>query len=162
MANRGRKIRSRSKPLMLRPQEWFAAGAVALLVFGLFSRFFFPNLSFAVQWRGAGYVFPLLSQCTVMAMFFCLFSAAYSLFMLPINQKTAMWHFWLTSAGVVVFWFSFLHLAQIVQSGEPKGSALRSATVWGQITSIAVILAAQAIFVVNLIAALSKSYRGLH
>lgn len=145
---------------MSRPQYLFATGAVALLVFGILSRFFMENLSFALQWRGNGYLFPVLSPCTAMAVLFCMFSAAYSLWMLPINEKAGMWHFWLTSAGVMVYWFSFLGLAEVAQSGGRAAPHLHSVVAWGQIASIPVLLVAQTIFVVNLTAAVSKFHMG--
>ena len=145
---------------MFRPQELFAIGATILLVFGLVAPFFLPNLNVAVQWQGTGYLFPLRSACVVIAMFFFMFSAAYSVWVLPINERAAIWHFWLTSAGVLVFSTSFWYLAHIVHASGLRASHLNAAAAWAQITSIPVVVVAQALFVVNFVAAFARFHGG--
>jgi hypothetical protein len=145
---------------MFRAQDLFAIGATVLLVFGLLTHFFVPLPSVAVQWHGTGYLFPLRSACVVIAMFFCMFSAAYSAWVLPINERAAMWHFWLTTAGILVFSISFWCLAHIVPASGLKASHLNWAAAWGQITSIPVLAATQALFVINFIVALAKFHGG--
>jgi hypothetical protein len=147
---------------MLRPQVLFAIGASAVLAFGLFAHFFLPRVGITVRWHATGYLFPLLSACVVIAMFFCIFSAAYSIWVFPFNESAAIWHFWLTSVGVLLFSASFWCLAHIVSASGPTPSRLNSAAALGQITSIPFVVAAQALFVVNFIAAYAKFHGGHH
>jgi heme/copper-type cytochrome/quinol oxidase subunit 1 len=146
---------------MFRPQDLFAVGALILLVLGLLAPSLLPNLNVAVQWHGAGYLFPLRSACVVVATFFCIFSAAYSLWVIHVSERLAMWHFWLTTVGVLVFFLSFWCLARTVPTRSLNSSHLNSVVaVWGQITSIPILLTAQALFLLNFIVALAKFHDG--
>ena len=91
-----------------RPAELFVISAVILLGFALFARFIGPSgLGVSITWRGTGYVFPPGSVCIVLATALCFFATTYSLYMLPFSRTATLWHFWLTSIGIVVFWLSF-------------------------------------------------------
>jgi len=80
--------------------------------------------------------------------------------MFPINEKAGMWHFWLTSAGLLALCFSFWRLAQIASSGDLKASRLNSAAAWAQLASIPLLLAAQAIFIVKAVGARARFQKG--
>ncbi len=146
---------------MTRIPEMFAIGAIVLLVFALFSRFIGPPVSISVQWRGTGYLFPPASVGIAFATFLCLFAAVYSIWMVPMSEKWAMWHFWLTSVGIGMFWLSFYRLVPVLSdpARATKLSGLTAAAAWGQIISIAVLLMAQAIFILNFIQAIAKTQR---
>lgn len=52
---------------MVRSHDWFAIGALILLLLGLYCRFFVPAVKFTVQWHGIGYLFPLASAFVLFA-----------------------------------------------------------------------------------------------
>jgi hypothetical protein len=137
---------------MLRPQQLFAISAAVTLSFGLLSPLLFPTLRLSLPLQNTYYVFPFSTACTVVAMFFCLFSAVYSFWILPINQTAAAWHFWMTAVGALLFCSILWHLGQLAHNGGAT-SSLGAAQAWTLIAAFVVAVAAQAIFIVNITAA---------
>lgn len=58
-----------------------------------------------MHWRGTGYMIPPEALAVAMAMAMCFCSTM--LWMLPFNRQAMLWHFWLTVAGIAIFWLSF-------------------------------------------------------
>jgi len=88
----------------------------------------------------------------VIAALLCLVAVIYSVWVFPLNQKAASWHFWVTTLAIAVFWLSFYSFARVVtdpsvSSANLSGLRLVIAVCW--ILSIPIALIAQAIFVVN-------------
>lgn len=137
---------------MKRPAEFFSVLAIAILVLGQVLRFIAPNFYVAMQWHGRGYAFPPFAASVVITTFLCFVASIYSLWMLPMNQKAEMWHFWLTAAAIGVFWASF---SGILAAGASHASATAALVIWGQLAAVAVFLIAQLIFVANLVLALT-------
>jgi len=131
-----------------RPSESFALVAVILLVFSLIARFISPSgLGISVSWRGAGYVLSPGSISVGLATLFCLFATVYSLWMLPFNKTATMWHFWLTTVGIGVFWWAFF-----------RAPTSRTA-VWTVFAAPAVVFLVQVLFVWNLVQAIFRMPR---
>ena len=136
---------------MTRSAEMFAIAAVILLVAGLLGRFLALNQFVVIQ----SYAFSVRSVCICMAAFLCVFAATYSFWILPLNQKAAMWHFWLTSAAIVLFWLGiYFVLAGNRQPGDIHGGKAAMAIAW--LTSFPLLLVAQGIFLVNVICGLMR------
>ena len=72
--------------------------------------------------------------------------------MLPINQKAAMWHFWLTAAAIGAFWASFSRMG----AAGALHSSWADVLAWGQIAAVSVFLVAQVVFLANLVLALTS------
>jgi len=142
--------------VLSRPAEFFVVAAIGLLVFALLSRFLVPSevLGVSLGLHRMGYVFSLASVCVFMAAFLCVFAAIYSFWILPMNQKVAMWHFWLTAAGIAIFWFGLYLFFKYRPHGELHGRAL--AVTIGWLTSLPLLVVAQGIFLVNLISGLRR------
>lgn len=133
---------------MGRSSELFVIVAVVLLGFSLVARFISPsNLGVSIPWRGTGYVLPPGSICVGLATALCFFATIYSLWMLPFNRTATLWHFWLTTIGIVVFWLSFY-----------RAPNSRTA-IWAAFAAPAVVLLTQVIFVWNLVQAVFKMPR---
>jgi hypothetical protein len=137
---------------MERPSELFLIGAVMLLGFALVERFISPStLGFSISWHGTGYVFPPASISVAQATALYFFATIYSLWMLPFNRTAMLWHFWLTIAGITVFWLSFYRAASTLPDWR--------AAVWAAFISPAVVLLTQVLFVWNLVQAIFKMPR---
>src|SRR2546426_8252375 len=120
--------------MMERPSELFVLSTVILLGFALFARFISPSgLGISITWRGTGYVFPPGSICIALATALCFFATIYSLWMLPFNRTATLWHFWLTSIGIPLFWLSFYRAASTLPHSRTA--------IWTVLVSPAVVLA---------------------
>jgi hypothetical protein len=143
---------------MPRPSELFAITAAVLLASSFLSRFLHIQTDVSIVVHEAGYVFPPSTVFLVMASFLCFFAATYSLWPLPLNNKAAAWHYWITTAAIAAFWLCFYFFA--FKAPRESGLGLyQTAALLGQFVSVIVILLAQAIFVVNLILALVRLRR---
>lgn len=141
---------------MARSTALFAIGAICLLLSAFIARRFGPALAaFHVAHRGYG--FPPSSVFVFMAALLCGFAAVYSLYLLPMNQKAAVWHFWLTAGGILLFWVGFYSFSALVARGG-SWQAGRAVVAIGAswVCSFALIVVAQGIFVANVIAAIMK------
>ena len=137
---------------MERPPDLFVISALLLLVFALSARSISPSVSgIMTSWRGTLYVFPPSSICIALATMLCFFATIYSLWMLPFNQTLSLWHFWLTSVGIVVFLSAFY-----LSTANLPGS--RTA-LWTFLVSPAVVLLVQVLFVWNFIQAILRMPR---
>jgi hypothetical protein len=147
-------IRRKLKPseATMKVSELFVITAMVLLGFALASRFMNPSLlGFSIRWHGTGYVLQPNSICIALATALCFVATIYSLWMLPFNRTAMLWHFWLTTIWIAVFWFSFFQV----------GSALPNSrtAVWAVFVSAAVVLLTQILFVWNLLQAIFKMSR---
>jgi hypothetical protein len=136
----------------MKASEMFVIGALVLLGFALVARFINPSpLGISIHWRGNGYVLPPSTISIALATALCFFATIYSLWMLPFSRTAMLWHFWLTSIGIGVFWLAFYR----------AGSALPNSrtALWVVFVSPAVVLLTQVIFVWNLLQALFKMPR---
>ena len=87
-----------------------------------------------------------------MAAFFCTLAAVYSFWIIPLKQKAAAWHFWLTAAGIILFSSGFYALSTLIKGGGLKEESIATTVVAiGWLTSVALILVAQGIFVTNFV-----------
>src|SRR5207245_1583431 len=103
-----RKLKRNGGLKMGRSSEPFVIVALILLGFSLISRFISRSgLGISVTWRGTGYVLPPGSISVGLATALCFFATIYSLWMLPFNRTATLWHFWLTTIGIGVFWLAF-------------------------------------------------------
>ena len=146
---------------MTRSAMLFAVAAIALLIFALLSRYMAPAGFVTFTFHRESFAFSPDSVCVFMAAFLCVFAAIYSFWILPMNQKAATWHFWLTAGGILIFWIGFYSLAALATRGrlvEFRGAAL--ATAVGLLTSSSMILIAQGIFLANLISGIAKLRHG--
>jgi hypothetical protein len=147
---------------MTRPAELFSIAAIALLALSLLSRFLAPGMAISVPLRGTAFLLPPGSVCLVMVAVLCFFAAAYSMWFFRFSQKAALWHFWVTATGIVLFWVLFYLSAYLLRQGVPSEltlSRLATATLFGAFVSIAVTGLAQVIFVVNLVSGVTKFRR---
>ena len=139
-------------PKMQRSSELFAISAIILLLFALVARFISPpGLGISLPWRGTGYVFPPAAACIAQATALCFFASVYSFYMLPFSRTAALWHFWLTDAGIALFWASFY---RVVPSLADSRTALLTLFV-----SPLIALLAQLIFIWNVVQAITKMPR---
>ena len=140
---------------MSRPTELFAIAAIVLLALGLLSKFLLPPQALGLTLiPRMGYIFPVGSVFVFLAALLCVAAAVYAFWLVPMNQKAALWHFWLTAAGIVLFWSGFFLFLKYHPSGDLHGGALAVAIGW--LASFPLILIAQGIFLVNLISGLMK------
>lgn len=140
---------------MTRPAELFAIAATAVLLLRWTGRLFPSPASLAVYSVGAtGYAFPLETVSLWMAAMLCMFAAVHSLWMLPLNHRASLWHFWLSAISIAVFW-----ICSYLQPPPRALSRLGTAFVTGWFLSILVLALAQIIFVGNLLVALAKLRR---
>jgi hypothetical protein len=138
--------------MMERPSELFVINAVILLGLALFARFISPSgLGISITWRDTGYALPPGSIYTALATAFCFFATIYSLWMLPFNRTATLWHFWLTTIGIAVFWLSFYRAASTLPDSRTA--------IWTAFVSPAVVLLAQVIFIWNFVQAIFKMPR---
>jgi heme/copper-type cytochrome/quinol oxidase subunit 1 len=150
---------------MTHPARWFAIAAVVLLILT-------PAISWVMASAGdvdltlhdTYYVLPRSLVCLMMAALLALFAGAYSF--LPFRPQVAAWHFWMTGAGVAVYWLSFYLWGASV--GERLGTqALTSPAIRPFETAIAgtfvlatlVVLLSPAILFVNLALGWARSRR---
>lgn len=134
---------------MQRLSELFVISAIILLVFALLARFVSPSgLGISLPWRGTGYVFPPAAVCIAQATALYFFASVYSFYMLPFNRAAILWHFWLTSAGIAVFWASFYRVV-------PSLPALQTALLTLFVSPLVVLLA-QLICAWNVIQAVTR------
>jgi hypothetical protein len=117
--------------------EMFVIGALILLGFALVSRFGNPSsVGISITFRDTGYVLPPRTISVGLATALCFLATIYSLWMLPFSRTAMLWHFWLTSIGVGVFWLSFygagsglpncgLGCFRIARGGSPLAANLR-------------------------------------
>jgi len=103
----------------MKASEMFVIGALVLLGFALVARSINPSpLGISITWRGTGYVLPPSTISIALATALCFFATIYSLWMLPFSRRAMLWHFWLTSIGIGVFWLAFYR-------GSPHAGDLR-------------------------------------
>ena len=144
---------------MPRASELFAWCAIAVLLCGFGFRFVLPpNLGMTIHIRDSAYMFPPTSVCVWIAALLCVVASIYSLYMLPLNRTAALWHFWLTSVGVGLFWLSFYRLALMFShsEGNPQLRGLNAAAAWSQLASAALFVVGQLVFLGNLVRAVAK------
>lgn len=140
---------------MTRPAELFAIATTTVLLLRWIGRLFPSPASLAVYSVGAtGYAWPLDTVSLWMAAVLCIFAAIHSVWMLPLNHRASLWHFWLSAISIAVFW---------VCSYVLPSTAVRSrlgttfAAIW--FLSILVFALTQIIFVANFLSALAKLRR---
>ena len=145
--------------MLSRPAEFFAVAAIGLLVFALLSRFLVPSevLGVSLGLRRTGYIFSVASVSVFMAAVLCVFAAIYSFWILPMNQRAAMWHFWLTASGIAIYWVGLYLFFKYRPHGELHGRALAATVGW--LTAFPLLVIAQGIFLVNLISGLMNLRR---
>ena len=132
---------------MGRFSEWFVLVAIFLLGFSLIARFISPSgLGVSITWRGTGYVLPPGSISVGLATLLCFFATIYSLWMLPFNRAATLWHFWLTTIGIGVFWMAFY---------TPNSRT----ALWAFFAAPVAVLVTQVIFVWNLAQAIFRMPR---
>jgi hypothetical protein len=142
---------------MTRSTVLFATAAICMLVFAFLSRWFGPAGFVDFHLHRRGYGFSPDSVCVFIAALLCAFAAIYSFYLLPMNQKAAMWHFWLTAIGILLFWMAFYSLAARVTGGYPlekRGVTVAIVASW--MSSFALVLIGQGIFVANLVSGIIK------
>jgi heme/copper-type cytochrome/quinol oxidase subunit 1 len=143
---------------MRHPAKWFAATAALLVFFAFVSKSWAPLLD--VQIRDTYYVFSSRHVFLAMSVLLALFAAIY--YVLPVNPRAAGAHFWLTTAGILLFWVGyhsyaalFMPLAGSLDFRSMDFAAAEGWTRWIYV-SIAVMLIAQGVFLVNLISGIVK------
>jgi len=132
----------------MKATDMFVMVALILLVFALIARFISPShLGVSITWGDTGYVLPPSFICVVLATMLCFVASIYSLWMLPFNRIATWWHFSLTTLGIGLFWLAFYRV--------PNSRT----AVWAVFAAPAAILLTQAIFVWNLIQAITRMPR---
>src|SRR5271167_227522 len=134
---------------MSRPAELFAVGAILLLAAGLISRLVQSPTQFSITIpaRGSAYGFSAL---------FAVFAALYSFWLIPMNHAAAVWHFWLTAAGTVLFWTFFLAFSRVVGSGK---TVVAKGVLTAYLLGWMLLLGGQVVFVTNLVATFLRGHR---
>ena len=136
----------------MRVSELFVISAMVLLGFTLVARFINPSaVGVSITWRSVGYSLPPSSISVALATALCFFAAIYSLWMLPFNRTAMLWHFWLTTIGIGIFWLS------LYRTGSAPADSRTAA--WGVFAALAVVLLTQLIFVWNFLQAIFKMPR---
>jgi hypothetical protein len=100
------------------------------------------------------------TACVLVGSFLCIFAAAYSLWMVPLNGRAGLWHFWLTIGAIAIYWTGMLSLIMKQENlprGDLHGMPLALAIVW--LGSIPLLIIAQGIFFFNLIFALRTMWK---
>jgi len=135
----------------------FAVSTVVLLLFAFLSRLIGPSGVFVdFHFLRRGYGFSPDSVCVFMASFLCVFAAIYSVFVFPLNQKAALWHFWLTAIGILLFWVVFYSFSALPPGGLRENSAPLWMIAIGGLTSLALVIVAQGVFVTNLVSGIVR------
>jgi len=142
---------------MYRPPELFALGAVLFFGAGLISRLLASATQFAVSIHGraTAYAFSIEHVCFFMAAFFAVFAALYSFWLIPLSHRAAVWHFWLSAIGALLFWIS---LYAFSYTAGLRGS-FASGVLVALLVSCSLLLAGQAVFLTNLLATLLRGHR---
>jgi hypothetical protein len=135
--------------LATRPSELFAISAAVLLGLSFLSRLSPGQAGISIAVRNVGYVFPPSTVFLAMASFLCFFAAISSRWPLSLNNRAAVWHYWITAAAIAAFWFCFYFFA-FHATRESDLTVRQTAALLGQFISMMVILLAQTIFVANL------------
>ncbi len=143
---------------MTPPSELFAVSAAVLLVCSFLCRLLQIQTGVSIVVHKVGYVFPPSTIFLVMASFLCFFAATYSLWPVPLGNKAAAWHYWITATAIAAFWFCFYFFA-FKAPQESSLSSYQTGALFGLFASAIGILLAQAIFVVNLIFAVVRLRR---
>jgi hypothetical protein len=89
--------------IVSRPSTFFAMATILLLVFGMLASRFIQTLGLSVTWHRTGYIFPAETFCNGVALVFCCFTFLYSVWVIPWNNKAAMWHFGLSLSTLAIF-----------------------------------------------------------
>jgi hypothetical protein len=147
---------------MSRPSELFATCAIALLLAGLaLPRFtVFYRVFVDVSIHDTYYALFAKTPLFGLAALFGVFAFVYSIWILRISQSAAIWHFWLSIIGVVLFFSEFVVFA--VSSPPTSASSLsrlQTAAMFGTFLACVVFLAGQLVFVTNLVLALTRAKR---
>lgn len=140
---------------MRHPAKWFAATAALLVFFAFVSKSWAPLLD--VQIRDTYYVISSGHVFLAMSVLLALFAAIY--YVLPVNPRAAGAHFWLTTAGILLFCVGCYSYAALFMplAGSLDFRSMHFAAAEGWIyVSIAVMLIAQGVFLVNLISGIVK------
>jgi hypothetical protein len=114
-----------------------------------------PNQFISISARQTGYIFSVEQVCLFMAALFAIFAAIYSLWLIPMNHVAALWHFWLSAGGTVLFWVGFFAFARAVESGHSMAARVLAAYLFG----FMLLLAGQGVFVANLLVSLIRGRR---
>jgi hypothetical protein len=80
---------------------------VVLLGLSFLSRLSLGQAGISIAVRTVGYGFPPSTVFHAMAWFLSFFAAIYSRWPLSLNNRAAVWHYWITAAAIAAFWFCF-------------------------------------------------------
>src|SRR5271169_181507 len=143
---------------MSRPAELFAVGAILLLAAGLISRLAQSPTQFSITIpaHGNAYGFSIEAVCLFLAALSAVFAALYSFWLIPMNHAAAVWHFWLTAAGTVLFWTFFLAFSRVVGSGK---TVVAKGVLTAYLLGWMLLLGGQVVFVTNLVATFLRGHR---
>jgi hypothetical protein len=100
------------------------------------------------------------TACVLVGSFLCIFAAAYSLWMVPLNRSAGVWHFWLTITAIATYWAGIFLLfvkREDLPHGDFHGASLALAIGW--LGSLPLLVVAQGIFFFNLIFALKTIWK---
>ncbi len=91
----------------------FAIASAMFLVFGLFlANFMGTNLTMGLGWPGATirHDVSFHAACYFIAAVFGVFACVYAIRRIPFNKKLSKWHFWLSTAGTMLYAFGYAFL----------------------------------------------------
>jgi len=142
---------------MSRPSEICAISAALLLVLSFVSRLSGRPAYFSVVVRQNSYAFAPKEIFLAMAAILSVSAAMYAFWPLQINVKAGSWHSWVTVGGMAVFWMCFYLFPLFpIDRNPPKANSYALALLLGQLTSLAVVLLAQTVFIGNLFVAVVR------
>lgn len=143
---------------MNRPTILFAGASICLLILAFVTdRIGAEAGSLVFNFRNKGYGFSPASIFVFMAALSCMFAAVYSFWIVPMNQKAATWHFWLTAIGFSLFWIFYYTFSAIAKGDAARrsGPIVAAMAITG-LASFLLIMVAQGVFVTNLISGIAQ------
>jgi hypothetical protein len=94
----------------------FAAAAIVMLALGLLASRFYLNHNLSIVSNKTSYLVLNETVCYAIALLFCFFALAYSIWNIPWSAQAAIWHFGLSILCLGIFFASLIALDRLESS----------------------------------------------
>jgi hypothetical protein len=140
----------------------FAVSSLVLLVLGLTLTRYGTNVAMSLTLPGSQVTrgISLQTPCYGLASLFGFFACLYAIGYIPFSSTLAPWHFWLSSAGVVLYAVGFVALGRGGMAAARAGAESSQGVLWLAFLGLAggplSFLLGQALFVFDLVRAVPR------